>query len=143
LSSEDIVVYTLELALEEARELLIAGGHLAIEDGQAVRCIAGLLTEDLSQADHVGIVIELLREVDHIVRCILLSTRRRCSKKSGECGDGEWVAALTSSSGEASLFPFLGTFWDILRNPLVKRDGNTRNRGKGSECKGGVYSEHV
>jgi hypothetical protein len=37
LYSEDIVVYSLELALEETRELLITGSHLAIEYGQTVR----------------------------------------------------------------------------------------------------------
>lgn len=54
--------------------------------------VAGLLREDLRKLDHVCVVVESLREVDHRVRRVLLLTGTRRGKESRESGHGDRVA---------------------------------------------------
>jgi len=61
--------------------------------------ITGLLTENLSQLDHLSVVVELLGEVNHLVGRILLFARSRGSQKGGECSHGDRVALLSASCG--------------------------------------------
>lgn len=46
--------------------------------------VTGLLDEDLRKRDHVGVVLECLRECDHRVGSILLVTISRSGKQSHE-----------------------------------------------------------
>ena len=43
--------------------------------------VPGLLSEDLGELDHVGIVVELFGKVDHLICAVLLSTWISCCQK--------------------------------------------------------------
>lgn len=91
---------TLELALEEPVQLLVLRCLLAIRDGERVGGVAWLLDEDLRELDHVGVVVECLGEVDHLItRVLLIAGTSRC-EEGCERGDRDWVALVSASSCE-------------------------------------------
>ena len=59
--------------------------------------VTGLLSKDLSQPNHVSVIVELLGEVDHLVGRVLLFAWPRSGQKGGECSDGDRVALLSPS----------------------------------------------
>ena len=59
--------------------------------------ITGLLNENLSQLDHVSVIVELLCEIDHLVARILLVAWPCSGQKGGECSHGDRVALLSAS----------------------------------------------
>lgn len=65
---------------------------------QKAYSVSRLLGENLSKLDHVGIVIEGLRECNHSVGAILLVTVACGGKKGAECVHSDGVA-LTSATG--------------------------------------------
>ena len=56
-----------------------------------------LLRENLSQLDHVCVVVKLLREVNHLVSSILLIAVFACSEKGRESILGNGVALVTTA----------------------------------------------
>ena len=63
-------------------------------------CVAGLLGENLSQLDHLSIIVELLGEIDHLVSCILLFAWSWRGQEGRESSHGDGVAPLSASCGE-------------------------------------------
>ena len=59
--------------------------------------IAGLLSENLGQLDHLSIALEPLGEIDHLVGRILLFTRSCSGQEGGERSHGDRVALLSAS----------------------------------------------
>ena len=59
--------------------------------------ITGLLNENLSQLDHVSVIVELLCEIDHLVARILLVAWPCSGQKGAECSHGDRVALLSAS----------------------------------------------
>jgi len=62
--------------------------------------IAGLLSENLGQRDHLRIALEPFGEVNHLVGRILLFARPCSGQKGGECSHGDRVALLSASCGK-------------------------------------------
>ena len=62
--------------------------------------ITWLLDEDLSEADHVRIIIELFGEVDHSISCVLLVAISACSQEASESLLRNWIALLCTSGSE-------------------------------------------
>jgi len=62
--------------------------------------IAGLLSENLGQLDHLSIALELLGKVNHLVGRILLFTGSCSGQKGSECSHGDRVALLSASCGK-------------------------------------------
>lgn len=111
-----------------------------------------MLSENLGKGGHLGI-LKLLCQVDHVVCSVLLFARPSTSKESGEGGDRNRIAALTSSSGEllirtgemnipfqisndfthTGLFPFRGGCSNGLSNALLKNGRGID--GSGSQAK--------
>ena len=92
-----------KLALEKAVEFAVLRGGLAVRDGKGVGRVARLLGEDLSELDHLLVVLERLRKVDHGVRCILLVAVPASSEESREGGDRKRVALVCAASSELSI----------------------------------------
>ena len=84
--------------MEEAVELGIPWGLLAVGNLEAVRRVARLLGEYLRKLDHVWIVLEFLGEIDHVVSLVLLVAVLAGSKKRSEgcLRDGRTLALATS-----------------------------------------------
>lgn len=59
--------------------------------------ITRLLNEDLCEANHGRVVVQLLRKIDHRVCGILLIAGSCGSEKGAECSHGGWVALLSSA----------------------------------------------
>ena len=62
--------------------------------------VAGLLSENLGQLDHLGVALELLGEINHLVGRILLFARSGSGQKGGECSHGDRIALLSASRGK-------------------------------------------
>jgi len=63
-----------------------------------------LLSENLSQLDHLSIILELLSEVNHLVGRVLLFAWPWSGQKGAESSDRDGVALLSASCGELSKF---------------------------------------
>ena len=98
-STVESILCSLELALEETIELAVSRSLLAVGNLGRVRGVAGLLSEDLGELDHVGVVVELLRQVDHLISSILLIARSSGSEKGHESRLRDGVALLGSPGG--------------------------------------------
>jgi len=59
-----------------------------------------LLTENLSQHDHLSIVVKLLGEIDHLVSRVLLCAGSSSGQKGAKRGHGKRVALVFTSGGE-------------------------------------------
>lgn len=64
---------------------------------QSTYSIPGLLREYLGKLDHIGIVIEGLRERDHGISTILLVAVACGSEKGAECIHGDGVALIAAT----------------------------------------------
>ena len=60
--------------------------------------VSGLLGKDLSEFNHVGIVVKSLCKVNHVIRGILLFAWTGGSKKSAKGRDSNLIALCTSTS---------------------------------------------
>ena len=89
-----------ELTLEKAIELGVPRRGLAVLHGLRRRRVPRLLDEDLRELDHGRVVVELVREVDHVVPCVLLFAWPGGGEERREGGHGEWVALLASAGCE-------------------------------------------
>lgn len=88
-ANEDGGVVTFELALEQTVEFGILGGLLAVLHALRGGRVAGLLSENLGKFDDIGIVLEGLGEVDHIVGSVLLIASLCSGKEGCEGVDGD------------------------------------------------------
>lgn len=70
--------------MEEAVQLSILGGGLAVWYLKAVRRIPGLLYEQLSKSDHLSIIVQGLCQINHLIRSILLVAVLARSQESHE-----------------------------------------------------------
>ena len=154
------ILRALELTLEQPVQLGVLWRLLAVRNGKRVGGVARLLDKDLRKLDHVGVVVELLCEIDHLVGCVLLvaGTCRREQSHEGSLGD--WLALISSTcrllerkkmllkfgtkSCEskhwtyAGLYPFGGRGRDSLSNALVERASLSSGGQSGkSESKNG------
>ena len=89
-----------ELTLEQSVELGVPRRGLAVLHGLRRRRVPRLLHEDLRELDHGRVVVELVREVDHVVPGVLLFARPGGGEERREGGHGEWVALLASAGCE-------------------------------------------
>lgn len=78
---------------------------------KTVRCntwrtyrISGLLNKKLCEPDHLGIVVESLGEVNHLIACVLLVTVAPCSQQTGEGSLRDRVALRSTPCGELMVF---------------------------------------
>lgn len=94
-----------------------------------------LLSKDLCELDHVGIVLESLREVDHAISGVLLVARTRSGQEGAERVHDDGVALLPTASGITCSFPFLRRVRNGLRDTFVERVRADR-RECGKEEKG-------
>lgn len=68
-------------------------------DESSTHRVAGLLREDLCRRDHGGVAVELLREIDHLIRSVLLSARVSGREQVTKRIDSNSVALRTTSGG--------------------------------------------
>jgi hypothetical protein len=61
--------------------------------------VARLLNENLSQTNHLGVISELLSQVNHLVSSILLFTRSRGCQQSTESSDRDLITLVSTSCG--------------------------------------------
>ena len=99
-ANERLGVDPSELTLEQPVELGVPRRGLAVLHGLRRRRVPRLLHEDLRELDHGRVVVELVREVDHVVPGVLLFARPRGGEERREGGHGEWVALLASAGCE-------------------------------------------
>lgn len=90
----------LKLALEQPVELCVLRGLLAVRNGEGVGGVTRLLDEHLRERDHVGVVLERLCEIDHLVSGILLVAVAPSREEGRESGLGEGVALVSATSSE-------------------------------------------
>ena len=93
-------VDALELTLEKAVELGVPRRGLAVLHGLRRGRVPRLLHEDLGELDHGRVVVELVREVNHVVSGVLLFAWPGGGEERREGGHGEWVALLASAGCE-------------------------------------------
>jgi len=136
---------TCELALEQSRKLRVLRCLLAVLDAFRARRVTGLLAENLSQLDHLSVIVELLGEIDHLVSCVLLCAWSRSGQKGAECSHGDRVTLFCASCGATSSLPLLGSSSDNLSDTLGvkgcslcsrKGEGEQEDLGKAEHCEG-------
>jgi hypothetical protein len=112
----------LELALEEAVELSVLWCLLAVKNGEGVWGVPGLLDEDLSKTDNIGVVLKGLGEIDHLIGSVLVCAGPGSSEEGAECVDRDFTALGTSTSGLAGLDPLGSRVGNDLSNTLSLGD---------------------
>ena len=85
--------------------------------------VPGLLSEDLRKLDHVRVVVELLREVDHAIGSVLLVTRTSGGQERAERVHRDGVALLATASGVTGGLPLLRRVRDRLGNTSLQGQG--------------------
>ena len=80
---------------------------LAVAHTELVQRVARVLSKDLRQRDHLGIILECLGKIDHGIRRVLLVAVASPCQKSHESGLRRHPALVGSSGSGTGLNPLL------------------------------------
>lgn len=93
-----------------------------------------MLYKDLSEGDHISVIVKSLCEVDHGISRVLLITGTGCCQKSGSGSDSYRIALACTSRSGACRFPRSNRVDGGLSDPFGQRKRRGSD-GCGSEGK--------
>ena len=108
----------LELTLEQPIEFRVLRSLGTILDGKPSRRVTRLLNENLGETNHLGVVVQSLCQINHLVASILLCAGVTSRKELRRRRDSNFIALLAPTSFGTGSLPW--------RNGVDGRLGDAR-----------------